>query len=59
MTAIGADSGIALFILSIGCFITFIAIVGYLFPQLRRVERELPDAVENTAPTNVLGLDAS
>jgi MFS transporter, DHA3 family, macrolide efflux protein len=42
---VGQGRGIALLLISMGLILVLVTIIGYLYPHLRRVERELPDGI--------------
>jgi hypothetical protein len=46
---VGPGRGIALFFVVMGFLVISATVVGYLYPRLRRLEVELPDAVANPA----------
>ncbi len=48
---VGEGYGIALLFIAIGLLTVLTAILGYLYPRLRLVENELPDAVTESIPT--------
>ncbi|HEX3560528.1 MAG TPA: hypothetical protein VHU19_15080 [Pyrinomonadaceae bacterium] len=47
---VGQGRGIGLLFVVLGVFITLTALTGLLYPRLRRVEDELPDARRAPAP---------
>ena len=44
---VGQGRGTGLLFISAGLFLVLVSVIGYLYPRLRRVEDELPDAVES------------
>jgi MFS family permease len=42
---VGQGRGIALLLISMGLTLVLVTVTGYLYPHLRRVERELPDGI--------------
>jgi DHA3 family macrolide efflux protein-like MFS transporter len=48
----GPGRGIGLLFVTMGCVLTVTAAFGYLFPRLRQLEREVPDAVPDQAPAS-------
>jgi MFS family permease len=42
---VGPGRGIALFFITLGVMVIAIAVAGYLYPRLRKLEEEMPDAV--------------
>jgi DHA3 family macrolide efflux protein-like MFS transporter len=47
---VGPGRGIGLVFILMGCLLILSSAAAYLFPHLRRVERDLPDALPNRAP---------
>lgn len=45
ITGVGPGRGIGLLLISMGLLLVLASVVGYLYPRLRLVEEELPDAV--------------
>lgn len=45
ITGVGPGRGTGLLFISAGLFLVLVSVIGYLYPRLRLVEEELPDAV--------------